>query len=76
MTPLFDPMDWEDGEEVQSTVTGADSQITSSLGAESSDSAPKLPVRLIKGRRYLIIDQSANRRAGSKISPIWRASFQ
>jgi hypothetical protein len=47
MTPLFDPMDWEDEEEVQSTVTGADSQITSSLGAETDNAPNYQPYTLV-----------------------------
>jgi hypothetical protein len=64
-------MDWDDRENNLSTATDVDTRSTSELPSDVSDSTPKLPTRLINGRRYLMVDQSANRRAGVKISLIW-----
>jgi hypothetical protein len=64
-------MDWDDRENNLSTATDVDTRSTSELPSDVSDSTPKLPTRLINGRRYLMVDQSANRRAGVNISLIW-----
>jgi hypothetical protein len=64
-------MDWDDEEDNPSTAIDVDTRNTSKLPSVVSNNTPKLPMRLINGRRYLIVDQSANRRAGAKISLIW-----
>jgi hypothetical protein len=68
MAPQIDPMDWDNKENNLSTATDVD---TSELPSDVFNSTPKLFTRLINGRRYLIVDQSANRRAGVKTSLIW-----
>jgi hypothetical protein len=76
MAPPFDPMDWDDEEDDLSTVISHTTQIDSETASNTSSNTPKLPVRLIDGRRYLEVDQSANRRAGSKISLIWQHGLE
>ena len=71
MAPQIDPMDWGDKEDNPSTTVDVDTRSTSELLLDVSGNTPKLPVRLINGQRSLIADQSANRRAGAKISSIW-----
>jgi hypothetical protein len=70
MAATFDPMVWDDEEDDLSTAMGTESLIANGIALESFDNTPKLPVRIVRGRRYLEVDQSANRRAGSKISAI------
>jgi hypothetical protein len=70
MAAIFDPMVWDNEENDLSTAMGTESLIANRIAPESFDNTPKLPVRMAKGRRYLEVDQSANRRAGSKISAI------
>ena len=66
-------MDWVDKEDNLTTDLGTDDLGTDDLGTDTpqgSDS-PRLPTRVIRGKNYLIVDQSTNLRAGSKISVIW-----
>jgi hypothetical protein len=70
MAALFDSMDWGDEETDLSTVIGSGTRIASEIARDDSDNTPKLPIRTINGKRYLEVDQSANRRADSKISLI------
>ena len=73
MAQLFKSMDWVDKEDNLTTDLGTDDLGTDDLGTDTpqgSDS-PRLPTRVIRGKKYLIVDQSANLRAGSKISVIW-----
>jgi len=66
MAQLFDLMDWVDKEDVQTT----------DLGTDTPQSSDQLPTRVIRGKKYLIVDQSANRRVGSKISAIWQHGLE
>jgi hypothetical protein len=72
MAALLDSMDWGDEENDLSTAIGSGTRIASKIARDDSDNTPKLPIRTINGKRYLDVDQSANRRAGSKISSIWQ----
>jgi hypothetical protein len=72
MAPLFN---WDDEEIDLSTPIGS-ARIACEVISNDSDNTPKLPVRTIGGKRYLEIDQSANRRAGSKISLIWQHGLE
>jgi hypothetical protein len=65
MAPLFDPMDWGEEENDLGSAIGSGTQIASEMASNDSDNTPKLPVRMIDSCRYLEVDQSANRRAGS-----------
>jgi len=74
MAQLFDSMDWVDKEDDLTTALGTDNpQTTTEVVAQVAQSAEPqpLPIRVIRGKKYLIVDQSANRRAGSKASVIW-----
>jgi hypothetical protein len=75
MAPPFDLMDWDDEDDL-STMISRTTQIDSETASNTSGNIPKLPVRLIDGRRYLEVDQSANRRAGLKISLIWQHGLE
>jgi hypothetical protein len=69
-------MDWVDEENDLSIAIGSGTRITSEIARDGSGNTPKLPIRTINGQRYLEVDQSANRRAGSKISPIWQHGLE
>ena len=71
MAPQIDPMDWGDEEDNPSTAMDVDTRSTSELSLDVSGNTVKWPVRLINGQRYLIADQSADRRAVAKISSTW-----
>jgi len=68
-------MDWGDENEL-STAIGSGTRIASEIARDDSDNTPKLPIRTINGKRYLEVDQSANQRAGSKISSIWQHGLE
>jgi hypothetical protein len=76
MAALFGSMDWVNEENDLSTVIGSGTQIATEIARDDSGNTPKLPIRTIDGKRYLEVDQSANRRAGSKISPIWQYGLE
>jgi hypothetical protein len=69
-------MDWVDEENDLSTVIGSGTRIASETARDGSDNTPKLPIRTINGKRYLEVDQSANRLAGSRISPFWQHGLE
>jgi hypothetical protein len=71
MAPLFDSMDWEDEENDLSDPVAADTQTANQLAPHSSDNTASLSTRLIGGKTYLVVDQSANCRAGARVSGIW-----
>jgi hypothetical protein len=56
MAPLFDSMDWDDEDDLSTTI-GSDTRITSEMASDGSDNTTKLPVRTISGKRYLEVDQ-------------------
>ena len=76
MAALFDSMDWVNEENDLSTVIGSGTRIASEIARDDSGNTPKLPIPTINGEKYLEVDQSANRRAGSKISPIWQHGLE
>src|SRR3954453_6771007 len=76
MAALFDSMDWVNEENDLSTVIGSGTRIASEIARDDSGNTPKLPIPTINGKRYLEVDQSANQRAGSKISPIWQHGLE
>src|SRR3954454_18958418 len=76
MASLFDSMVWVDEENDLSTVRGSGTRIASEIARDGSSNTHKLPTRTINGKKYLEVDQSANRRAGSKISPIWQHGLE
>jgi hypothetical protein len=49
-------MDWDDEEDDLSTMISHTTQIDSETASNTSSNTPKLPVRLIDGRRYLEVD--------------------
>jgi hypothetical protein len=76
MAATFDPMVWDDEKDDLSTAMGTETLIANGIAPESFDNTPKLPVRMVRGRRYLEVDQSANRRAGSKTSATWQHGLE
>jgi hypothetical protein len=72
MAAFFDPMDWDDEESDLSSSMGTDTLIANEIEPPGFDSTPKLPIRTVNGLRYLEVDQTANRRNGSKILKIWQ----
>jgi hypothetical protein len=70
MAPLFDSIDWVNEKNDLSTMIGSGTRITSEITHDNSDNTPKLLIRTINGKRYVEVNQSINRRAGSKISLI------
>jgi hypothetical protein len=72
----MDAMDFEfDEEDDLSSALGTESFAARDMVPKGFDNAPRahgLPEQLIQGRRYLKVDQSANKRNGSKVSKIWQ----
>jgi hypothetical protein len=56
MARLFDPIDWGEEENNLSSAIGSGTRITSEIASDNSNNTPKLPVRLINGRRYLEVN--------------------
>ena len=58
-----------------SSAMGTETLLANSIvpeGLAASSKPPEIPVQVIGGVRYLRVEQSANRRNGSKISKIWQ----
>jgi hypothetical protein len=62
------------------TALGTETLAGREMMPEGSDNAPNLrdsmPIELVDGRRFLKVNQTANLRAGSKVSKIWEHGFE
>ena len=72
MAPLFN---WDDEEIDLSTPIGS-ARIACEVVSNDSDNTPKFTSAYNRQKKDLEIDQSANRRAGSKISLIWQHGLE
>jgi hypothetical protein len=64
-----------DEEDDLSSALGTETLAARDMVPEGFDNTPRARVpteQLIQGRRYLKVDQSANKRNGSKVSKIWQ----
>jgi BED zinc finger len=63
-----------------STAFGTETLAEREMVPEGFDNAPNsrnsMPIELVSGRRFLKVDQTANLRAGSKVSKIWEHGFE
>jgi hypothetical protein len=58
-----------------STTLGTETLTVRDMVPEGFDNTPRargLPEQIIQGKRYLVVEQSANKRHQSKISKIWQ----
>jgi hypothetical protein len=72
----MDAIDFDfDEDDDLSTALGNEALAARDMVPEDFDNiprAPRAPEQLIQGRRYLVVEQSANRRSHSKVSKIWQ----
>ena len=72
----MDAMDFDfDEDNDLSSALGTETLAARDMVPEGFDNTPRARVpteQLIQGRRYLKVDQSANKRNGSKVSKIWQ----
>jgi hypothetical protein len=70
----MDAMDFNiDNEDAFSTALGTETLAARDMVPEGFDNIPRarsLPERIIQGRKYLVVDQSANQRNQSRVSKI------